>query len=79
MYDKIRDKSKVLINRAVVDYVEDDDGVTVYTSDGSTYKGTILIGADGIHSTIRGLMKKKAEEAEPGSGTRLETTNNGMM
>lgn len=77
MYNKVRDKSKVLVNKAIVDYIEDDEGITVYTSDGSNYRGTILIGADGIHSTVRGLMKKKAEEAEPGSGTKLETTNNG--
>src|SRR4029079_11554726 len=31
-------------------------GVTITLADGGTAKGDILIGADGIHSTIRGQM-----------------------
>jgi salicylate hydroxylase len=35
---------------------QDDDGVTLSLADGSTATGDILIGADGIHSTVRGQM-----------------------
>jgi salicylate hydroxylase len=35
---------------------QDDDGVTITLADGSTATGAILIGADGIHSTVRGQM-----------------------
>jgi salicylate hydroxylase len=35
---------------------QDDDGVTITLADGSTATGDILIGADGIHSTVRGQM-----------------------
>jgi salicylate hydroxylase len=35
---------------------QDDDGVKVTLADGSTATGDILIGADGIHSTVRGQM-----------------------
>jgi salicylate hydroxylase len=35
---------------------QDDDGVTISLADGSTATGGILIGADGIHSTVRGQM-----------------------
>ncbi len=35
---------------------QDDDGVTITFADGSTATGDILIGADGIHSTVRGQM-----------------------
>src|SRR4051794_4141079 len=38
---------------AYVDHVEDDDGVTVSFEDGSSARGDILIGADGIVSKIR--------------------------
>lgn len=61
-----------------MDYEEVGDKVRVHTHDGTTYEGTILVGADGINSTIRGLMKQKAEEKEPASGVKLETTDNGM-
>jgi salicylate hydroxylase len=35
---------------------QNDDGVTLSLADGSTATGDILIGADGIHSTVRGQM-----------------------
>jgi 2-polyprenyl-6-methoxyphenol hydroxylase-like FAD-dependent oxidoreductase len=37
----------------VVSYVEDADGVTATLADGSTARGDILIGADGIRSAVR--------------------------
>jgi 2-polyprenyl-6-methoxyphenol hydroxylase-like FAD-dependent oxidoreductase len=38
---------------AVVSYVEDPDGVVVTLSDGSTARGDVLVGADGIRSAVR--------------------------
>jgi salicylate hydroxylase len=35
---------------------QDADGVTITLADGSTATGDVLIGADGIHSTVRGQM-----------------------
>jgi salicylate hydroxylase len=35
---------------------QDADSVTITLADGSTARGDILIGADGIHSTVRGQM-----------------------
>jgi salicylate hydroxylase len=35
---------------------QDDDRVTLTFADGSTATGEVLIGADGIHSTVRGQM-----------------------
>jgi salicylate hydroxylase len=35
---------------------QDDRGVTISFRDGSTATGDVLIGADGIHSTVRGQM-----------------------
>ncbi|BEP13360.1 FAD-dependent monooxygenase [Acidothermaceae bacterium B102] len=37
----------------VVSYVEDADGVTATLADGSTVRGDVLVGADGIRSAVR--------------------------
>ena len=41
---------------AVVSYVEDADGVTVTLSDGTTARGDLLVGADGIRSAVRSQL-----------------------
>jgi len=37
-------------------FEQDDNSVTLHLADGSTATGDVLIGADGIHSTVRGQM-----------------------
>ncbi|KAJ3545706.1 hypothetical protein NM208_g2391 [Fusarium decemcellulare] len=66
LYDNIRDKTKVLVNKRVEHVDLTDNGVSVTTSDGSSYEGDILIGADGIHSTVRGEMWRIANKMSPG-------------
>jgi 2-polyprenyl-6-methoxyphenol hydroxylase-like FAD-dependent oxidoreductase len=48
----------VLWGKSICDIAWDDagNGVTAYLTDGSTYVGSILVGADGPKSTIRGLL-----------------------
>jgi 2-polyprenyl-6-methoxyphenol hydroxylase-like FAD-dependent oxidoreductase len=66
LYDNIKDKTKVLTSKGVQNVELVDNGVIVKTSDGSSYKGDILVGADGIHSTVRGEMWRIANELSPG-------------
>lgn len=66
LYDNIKDKTKVLTRKRVdnVDFV--GEGVVVKTTDGSSYQGDILVGADGIHSTVREEMWRLAQKMSPG-------------
>jgi len=51
-------KETVYTGGEVVDYREDDDGVTAILSNGEEVRGDILIGADGIRSKVRQAMHK---------------------
>ncbi|KAK3817333.1 MAG: hypothetical protein J3Q66DRAFT_339540 [Benniella sp.] len=53
---------KVSFNKKVVSVEQDEDGVTIRTSDGMTFHGDILVGADGAYSTVRQLIYKDMTE-----------------
>ncbi|KAI0889437.1 FAD/NAD(P)-binding domain-containing protein [Annulohypoxylon maeteangense] len=58
-------KSCVLTNKKVTDVMADDSGVTVSCSDGTKYEGSIVIGAEGVHSRTRERMRSLALKASP--------------
>ena len=49
----------------MVDIKTKPDGVTVTCADGSVLEGSIVIGADGVHSKTRQLMRTLALQTEP--------------
>ena len=65
LFDNIRDKSKILLNKKVIDIEHTPDGVTVKCEDKSSYEGDILVGADGVASKTRDLIWRLADAAEP--------------
>ncbi|RSM04965.1 hypothetical protein CDV31_009766 [Fusarium ambrosium] len=65
LYDNIRDKSKILANKRVETVSLGENGVAVLASDTTIYQGDILIGADGIHSTVREEMRRLANLMHP--------------
>lgn len=66
LYDNIHDKKRILTGKEVQEVDTSDDGVIVKTSDGSSYRGDILVGADGNHSIVRDKMWQIADEMSPG-------------
>jgi 2-polyprenyl-6-methoxyphenol hydroxylase-like FAD-dependent oxidoreductase len=44
-----------------------DTGVVVHCEDGTEYSGDIVVGADGIRSTVRFLMQQHIETTRPGA------------
>ena len=65
LYDNLKDKSKVLVNKAVVAVEQFSDGVRVFTADGCHISGELLVGADGIHSVVRRQMWELAGRVDP--------------
>ncbi|KAL1853167.1 hypothetical protein Daus18300_011906 [Diaporthe australafricana] len=57
------DKACILLNKTVTNIVADNDGVEVRCGDGSIYHGSILIGADGVHSKVRQAIRESAIKA----------------
>lgn len=74
LYNNIKDKSKVKVNKAAVEVNLLDSGVEVKTKDGDCFTGDIVVGADGIHSTIRKEMWRIANTIEPGYIPQSEYT-----
>lgn len=62
LYESIADKTKVKARTGLLSYTEDDDGISVKTDTGESIRGSILVGADGIHSAVRQLMAQEFEK-----------------
>jgi 2-polyprenyl-6-methoxyphenol hydroxylase-like FAD-dependent oxidoreductase len=66
LYDKLPDnKNKVLTGKSVLGIEQGENGVLVRLQDGSVESGDIVIGADGVHSTVRGIMWDNSNAAAP--------------
>jgi len=61
------DQSKILTSKRVSDIEHLEDGVKVRCQDGSEYFGDIVVGADGVRSTVRTLMQQHIEKISPGA------------
>lgn len=59
------DKARIHTGKKLENIEEKDDGVVVTCADGSTYEGSIVLGADGVHSQTRRLMREVALRKSP--------------
>ena len=66
LYDQLPDKSKIRLGKKVIDIVETYDGVEVFSADGTSEKGDVVIGGDGVHSLVRQKMWENADRISPG-------------
>ncbi|KAI0133452.1 hypothetical protein BJ170DRAFT_163343 [Xylariales sp. AK1849] len=55
----------MLANKKVSDISTTADGVVVSCADGTSYAGSVILGADGAHSLIRDRMRTLALQASP--------------
>lgn len=75
LYDNLKDKSPVLTGKGVQHVEQSAGGVRVRTTDGSVITGELLVGADGIHSTVRKEMWREADQARPDHFPLSDRTN----
>ncbi|KAI9148932.1 FAD-dependent monooxygenase BOA8 [Paramyrothecium foliicola] len=61
LFELFPDKSKIITNKKVVSVDSQTDGVKVRCQDGSVFTGSIVAGADGVHSRIKHEMWRHAE------------------
>ncbi|KAK8092362.1 uncharacterized protein PG998_014847 [Apiospora kogelbergensis] len=67
--DGVSDQTKLRAREGIVSYEEGPHGVTVTTDKGNRIEGSILVGADGIHSAIRGMLHPEVDTTK-----QFETT-----
>ncbi|KAK4075352.1 uncharacterized protein Triagg1_4473 [Trichoderma aggressivum f. europaeum] len=67
LYDQLPEEVKpnILMGKKVLDIQSGEKKVKVVCDDGSTYEGDLVLGADGVHSQTRKIMRKLAVEADP--------------
>ena len=65
VYDQLPDKSKIVTGKRVTGMTDHEDGVRVELQDGTFEDGDILIGCDGVHSSVRELMWREANSKIP--------------
>lgn len=56
LYEAVADTAEFRFGTTVQAVEQDRDGVTVTLADGATERADLLIGADGLHSGVRGLV-----------------------
>ncbi|KAI1774429.1 FAD/NAD(P)-binding domain-containing protein [Hypoxylon cercidicola] len=64
-------KERIKLKKHVVNVKVLDDGVSVECADGTVEEGSIIIGADGVHSRIRQCMQALAEGKSPPERSQL--------
>ncbi|KAF2646007.1 putative monooxygenase [Massarina eburnea CBS 473.64] len=65
LHDRLEDKSKIHLSQKVDHVSLAEGGVQVTTKSGQKFSGSILVGADGVHSTVRQEMQRVAAQLAP--------------
>jgi FAD dependent monooxygenase len=72
LYDELPDKSKVQTGKKVKHVIDNDDEAGVELADGSIEHADIVVGCDGVHSTVRDSMWANANRSIPGYISKKE-------
>ena len=72
--EHIFDRKKIHLNKRVFKVDHSTECATVFCTDGSSYHGDIIAGADGVSSKVRREMWRAANSVKPGSISEKEMT-----
>lgn len=73
LFSHLREKEKVLPGKRFLKSTPDSQGVTAHCTDGSSFRGNILVGADGVHSAVRKDMWRQMRELGLGKEIAKDT------
>ena len=65
LYNSLEHKERVHVNKRVARVDVFDTHATVITQDGEAFTGDFVVGADGVHSTVRKEMRRIANDLAP--------------
>lgn len=65
LYANIKDKSRIRPYTGIASYSQTEHGVTVTTDHYEIIQGSIIVGADGVHSKVRNLIADSVSEDDP--------------
>lgn len=72
LFNNLRDKTKVHTSREVTTIDVLESKVVLKTKDGAVIEGSVVVGADGVHSCVRSELWRMAREATPGDISEKE-------
>ena len=83
LYNSIPDKENHVFPETDVTRIDmDTNGVRVYCKDGASYAGSIVVGCDGVHSSVRRIMREmmlKSNKRVDDDEMPMKTYYNGLI